>query len=240
MSGAAPAETGLPSGWEIRHSRSRNLPYYFHAATSESRWEPPAGSDSDTLAAYMAVHHTPTAGGAAASTNSNARSAAGGSAGAAPQGKIRASHLLIKHKDSRRPSSWREVSHNLAPANLAAHAGTSYTDRTTQSRQTSRAQKTRRSLSCSSTSRACARLAGHRSARSPRPRATAPQRARAATSACSARARCSGPSKRRRSLSRSTNYPASSRPTAACTSSFALHERPSRGEAGTRHGSQAL
>lgn len=24
-------------------------------------------------------------------------------------GKIRASHLLVKHKDSRRPSSWREV-----------------------------------------------------------------------------------------------------------------------------------
>lgn len=24
-------------------------------------------------------------------------------------GKIRAAHLLIKHKDSRRPSSWREV-----------------------------------------------------------------------------------------------------------------------------------
>lgn len=25
------------------------------------------------------------------------------------QGKIRASHLLVKHKGSRRPSSWREV-----------------------------------------------------------------------------------------------------------------------------------
>jgi len=24
-------------------------------------------------------------------------------------GKIRASHLLVKHRDSRRPSSWREV-----------------------------------------------------------------------------------------------------------------------------------
>lgn len=27
-------------------------------------------------------------------------------------GKIRASHLLVKHKDSRRPSSWREVCFN--------------------------------------------------------------------------------------------------------------------------------
>jgi NIMA-interacting peptidyl-prolyl cis-trans isomerase 1 len=25
------------------------------------------------------------------------------------EGKIRAAHLLIKHQDSRRPSSWREV-----------------------------------------------------------------------------------------------------------------------------------
>jgi NIMA-interacting peptidyl-prolyl cis-trans isomerase 1 len=28
--------------------------------------------------------------------------------GAAAEGKIRAAHLLVKHKDSRRPSSWRE------------------------------------------------------------------------------------------------------------------------------------
>jgi len=29
--------------------------------------------------------------------------------GAGTEGKIRASHLLVKHKDSRRPSSWREA-----------------------------------------------------------------------------------------------------------------------------------
>ncbi len=29
--------------------------------------------------------------------------------GAAAEGKIRAAHLLVKHKDSRRPSSWRET-----------------------------------------------------------------------------------------------------------------------------------
>lgn len=32
-----------------------------------------------------------------------------GANGTANNGKIRAAHLLIKHKDSRRPSSWREV-----------------------------------------------------------------------------------------------------------------------------------
>jgi NIMA-interacting peptidyl-prolyl cis-trans isomerase 1 len=35
--------------------------------------------------------------------------AAGMNGSGVDSGKIRASHLLIKHKDSRRPSSWREV-----------------------------------------------------------------------------------------------------------------------------------
>lgn len=34
---------------------------------------------------------------------------AGGEAGAGGPDKVRASHLLIKHKDSRRPSSWKEA-----------------------------------------------------------------------------------------------------------------------------------
>ncbi|KAF2215368.1 hypothetical protein CERZMDRAFT_65672 [Cercospora zeae-maydis SCOH1-5] len=87
--------TGLPAGWEVRHSNSKNLPYYFNAATKESRWEPPAETDSETLKHYMGQYHT-----------ANLR------ADHAQQqnldGKIRAAHLLVKHKDSRRPSSWRE------------------------------------------------------------------------------------------------------------------------------------
>jgi len=35
--------------------------------------------------------------------------AAGLNGNAGNSGKIRASHLLVKHKDSRRPRSWREV-----------------------------------------------------------------------------------------------------------------------------------
>lgn len=33
----------------------------------------------------------------------------GSGSGSAPEGKIRASHLLVKHKDSRKPSSWKEA-----------------------------------------------------------------------------------------------------------------------------------
>ncbi|OQD67334.1 hypothetical protein PENDEC_c039G00350 [Penicillium decumbens] len=85
--------SGLPSGWEVRHSNSKNLPYYFNPATKESRWEPPADTDTEALKAYMAQHHTAT---------SRSEGADQG------EGKIRCSHLLVKHRESRRPSSWRE------------------------------------------------------------------------------------------------------------------------------------
>ncbi|KAF1935753.1 rotamase-domain-containing protein [Clathrospora elynae] len=88
------AETGLPDGWEVRRSNTKNLPYYFHAVTKDSRWEPPAGTDPEMLKTYMADNHS--------------------SKGVAPaafaptEGKIRCAHLLVKHRDSRRPASWRE------------------------------------------------------------------------------------------------------------------------------------
>ena len=78
----------------MRRSNTKNLPYYFHAQTKDSRWEPPAGTDPEMLKAYMAANHS--------------------SKGVAPaafaptEGKIRCAHLLVKHRDSRRPASWRE------------------------------------------------------------------------------------------------------------------------------------
>ena len=88
------ANAGLPTGWEVRHSNSKNLPYYFNPEVKESRWEPPPGTDTEALKAYMASHHS----------SAPIRSPAA----AKDSNKIRAAHLLIKHKDSRRPSSWRE------------------------------------------------------------------------------------------------------------------------------------
>ncbi|KAK7953405.1 putative parvulin (peptidylprolyl isomerase) [Apiospora saccharicola] len=67
---SAQDESGLPSGWEVRHSNSKNLPYYFNAAEKISR------------------------------------ASQGGAQ--KPADKIRAAHLLVKHRDSRRPASWRE------------------------------------------------------------------------------------------------------------------------------------
>ncbi|KAI0382718.1 rotamase-domain-containing protein [Hypomontagnella monticulosa] len=86
-------DTGLPPSWEVRHSNSKNLPYYFNVTEKISRWEPPTGTDTEKLKQYMATHH---------STSSQIP------ATNRPEGKIRAAHLLVKHRDSRRPASWRE------------------------------------------------------------------------------------------------------------------------------------
>ncbi|KAK9475467.1 peptidyl-prolyl cis-trans isomerase [Dipodascopsis tothii] len=95
--------TGLPANWEVKQSRSHNIPYYFNTATRESSWEPPAGTNADELKTYMAAFHSQAGGNGAASLISSM--IGDGRAGAQ---KIRASHLLVKHSGSRRPSSWKE------------------------------------------------------------------------------------------------------------------------------------
>jgi NIMA-interacting peptidyl-prolyl cis-trans isomerase 1 len=77
-------------------SNSKNLPYYFNPKSQESRWEPPEGADIDKLKVYMANNYTSS--GINPKANGNR---AGGD-------KIRCAHLLVKHRDSRRPTSWRE------------------------------------------------------------------------------------------------------------------------------------
>jgi peptidyl-prolyl cis-trans isomerase NIMA-interacting 1 len=88
--------TGLPAGWEVRHSNSKNLPYYFNPQTKESRWEPPTDTDSETLKHYMGQYHT---------VNQRPDNPAAKDL----SGQIRCAHLLVKHRDSRRPASWRQA-----------------------------------------------------------------------------------------------------------------------------------
>lgn len=78
----------------MRHSNSKNLPYYFNSKSRESRWDPPEGTDTESLKTYMAQNHS------AANTRTDGTTA--------PEGKIRAAHLLVKHNKSRNPRSWRE------------------------------------------------------------------------------------------------------------------------------------
>ena len=76
-------------------SSSRGVPYFYHPQTQQSTWEPPSGLTEEQ------VKNLP-----------GASKYLSGS-GAVPEGQVRASHLLVKHRDSRRPSSWKEVS-NIA------------------------------------------------------------------------------------------------------------------------------
>lgn len=86
----------MSSSWEVRFSNSRQLPYFYDAASGTSTWEKPDGLTEEQVAALSGAQHLQAGGG-------------GGSNGQTADGKVRASHLLVKHSKSRRPSSWKEV-----------------------------------------------------------------------------------------------------------------------------------
>ncbi|XP_035213142.1 putative peptidyl-prolyl cis-trans isomerase dodo [Stegodyphus dumicola] len=77
------ADEELPKGWEKRMSRSTGQAYYLNIYTKESQWDRPTKP---------------------------AEPGSGGGGGGNSVDQVRCSHLLVKHRDSRRPSSWREDS----------------------------------------------------------------------------------------------------------------------------------
>lgn len=84
-------ETGLPPSWNIKASRTHNKEYFLNQATRESSWEPPYGTDTDKLEAYLVKYR-----------------ANGLKPVVQEDGKVRASHLLVKNVTSRRPKSWKK------------------------------------------------------------------------------------------------------------------------------------
>lgn len=93
----------------MRHSNSKNLPYYFNEVDKVSRWEPPVGTDIDKLKAYLATHHKTAKPSSDAPAIPKPREHTTGAATGADESKIRAAHLLVKHRDSRRPASRRQA-----------------------------------------------------------------------------------------------------------------------------------
>jgi NIMA-interacting peptidyl-prolyl cis-trans isomerase 1 len=83
------------SGWEVRFSNSRKLPYFYNAQTSQSVWDAPEGMSAEQIRALPGA--------------AQYLSGAGAPPQNGKQGQVRASHILAKHQGSRRPSSWREV-----------------------------------------------------------------------------------------------------------------------------------
>ncbi|KAI0706252.1 rotamase-domain-containing protein [Cerioporus squamosus] len=77
------------SSWEVRISSSRGVPYFYNTETRESMWEAPPGLTQDQIASLP---------GAKQYLLNSDRPA-----------QVRASHLLVKHRGSRRPSSWKEA-----------------------------------------------------------------------------------------------------------------------------------
>ncbi|KAG0686311.1 hypothetical protein C6P40_004510 [Pichia californica] len=73
----------LPDDWTIRVSKTHDHEYFFNKETQQSQWTPPDNTDTSKLNEYLGKSlHKPV--------------------------KVKVRHLLIKHKDSRKPSSWKE------------------------------------------------------------------------------------------------------------------------------------
>lgn len=85
-------ETGLPPQYAIRISRTHNREYYLNLTTNESSWEPPAGTDSNKLHKYLQDFEN------------------NGHKPVVKDNTVRATHLLVKHNQSRRPRSWKSPS----------------------------------------------------------------------------------------------------------------------------------
>ena len=83
--------------YEIRMSNSRQLPYFFNTQTQQSTWDAPPELSKEQIAALPGAHLLD---------------------GGGKPAQVRASHLLVKHSGSRRPSSWKEV---RVPLPLPAH-----------------------------------------------------------------------------------------------------------------------
>ncbi|KAK7058771.1 peptidyl-prolyl cis-trans isomerase Pin1 [Paramarasmius palmivorus] len=73
-------------------SNSRGVAYYFNRETQQSVWEPPSELTEEQVKALP-----------------GAELLGSGINPAARTGQVRASHLLVKHSGSRRPSSWKET-----------------------------------------------------------------------------------------------------------------------------------
>jgi len=87
------------SGWQVRYSSSKQRPYFYNESQGLSIWEPPTGLSDEEIVnlpgARENLHRQPDPQAASQSQSQ--------------PDSVQASHILIKHAGSRRPSSWKEA-----------------------------------------------------------------------------------------------------------------------------------
>lgn len=123
----------MTSPWEIRFSNSRQLPYFFNNEDKRSEWSVPRGFSDVTVRQlrgaeqYLTpldprIHKDEGPAGQAGElfkTKPHAKPVKSEEAAEVARSRgqqvqrARAMHILAKHRNSRRPSSWREVSLEL-------------------------------------------------------------------------------------------------------------------------------
>ncbi|KAM6498572.1 hypothetical protein JOM56_006520 [Amanita muscaria] len=78
--------------WEVRLSKTRGVAYFYNTETEVSTWETPSELSPEQIAQLPGAEYL------SGSTDKSS----------SKKDQIRARHLLVKHRDSRRPSSWKE------------------------------------------------------------------------------------------------------------------------------------
>ena len=74
-------------------SSTKKRPYFYNNETNESSWDAPEGLSADQINQLPGADYLK----------------GGKSSDRSHEDQVRASHLLVKHSGSRRPSSWKEV-----------------------------------------------------------------------------------------------------------------------------------
>ncbi|WFD42620.1 peptidylprolyl isomerase [Malassezia psittaci] len=87
--------------WEVRFSNTRQLPYFYNPDTQVSMWELPEGMTEEQ------ARNLP-GGSLLGEARPDQQLSTQGSEASHAKESVRASHILVKHKDSRRPSSHKQ------------------------------------------------------------------------------------------------------------------------------------
>jgi peptidyl-prolyl cis-trans isomerase NIMA-interacting 1 len=100
--------SGLPFGWKLKESKSRPGVVYYITPNGSSQWTEPSEKQIQAAKAAHKKHQSNKRSRNDSSSSSSTSSSNSSHKKAKIGGKVRASHILVKHVGSRNPSSWRQ------------------------------------------------------------------------------------------------------------------------------------